>query len=91
MQSFSMADTGSEALAADESDSGSLTVANESDQFDLQDAFSADSGRSESWNLVDHHVAYRPGFVTVSEADGYSFDDAGTIASPVLPRRKRLL
>ena len=76
MQSFSMADTGSETLAADESLSGSLTVATESNQFDLQDAFSANSARGESWNFSTS--AYSAlGSDTLSEADAYSFDDVG--------------
>ena len=76
MQSFSMADTGSETLAADESDSGSLTVATASDQFDIQEAFGADSARSESWNVSTTAYSHQ-GSGTVSEADGYTFDDVG--------------
>ena len=46
------------------------------DQFDLQDAFSANSARSESWN-VSNTNSTAEGPDTLSEADAYSFYDIG--------------
>ena len=62
VQSFSMADTGTETLAAKESHPDSLTVVQETDQFDMQDAFAAFASEEP---------------YTLSLSQGFSFDDIG--------------
>ncbi len=46
VESFSLTDSGCETLSPDETDSGSLTLAQETDQFDLQDSLSDSSSLS---------------------------------------------
>ena len=81
MQSVSVGDTGSETLAADESESGSLTVAAESDMFNIQDALSAGQDEAQSWSESDlgysDDGASGQGCMTLSAADGYRFGDVG--------------
>ena len=49
LDSFSLADTGSESLGTDASDSTSLTVVAESDQFDIEDSFADGLTISGAW------------------------------------------
>ena len=78
MQSFSMADTGSETLAADESHSGSLS--SPTSQINSTSKTRSPPTRTAvgagTW-MTKAIWRYCPGSVTISAADGYSFDDSG--------------
>ena len=72
LDSFSLADTGSESLGTDASDSTSLTVVAESDQFDIEDSFADGLTISGAW-YEDGATWY--GLAT--ESDGFNLNDAG--------------
>ena len=60
------------------SDSGSLTVATESDQFDIQDAFAVGFGPKRDWNVsTDSYVDAARALAPYPSTDGYSFEDIG--------------
>ena len=85
--SLSLADTGSETLGTDATDSASWTLDSESDQFDLQDSLA--NGRTVTWSSDVYGVITSR---CLTEADGFSLDDYGndSISGTELIR-KRLL
>jgi hypothetical protein len=79
LESFSLTDTGCETLSDDESDSGSLTLTAETDQFDLEDSLSDNSslGRAEIETFTELCLTLTGGSSEIA-TDGYSLDDVGT-------------